>query len=190
MNIIYSGVFDIIHQKDSFMPKTVTLRIDDTEYKTFKKFAEAENRTLSNFIETATLKYIQENELVDEFEMNEIISNVHLNQSLKRGLQDAAKRKGRFVWRYQIFETDEFLKRLSKFSANDKQFIETKLKNLVYDHLDLGGEPHFGNNIKKLRSYVPETWRFRIGKYRLFYSIDENEKIVFILTVEFRKDAY
>jgi len=51
-------------------------------------------------------------------------------------------------------------------------------------------KPHFGNNIKKLRSYVPETWRFRIGKYRLFYSIDENDKIVFILTVEFRKDAY
>lgn len=79
------------------MPKTVTLRIDDNEYETFKKFAEVENRTLSNFIETATLKYIQENELADQFEMKEIINNVQLNQSLKRGLQDAAKRKGRFV---------------------------------------------------------------------------------------------
>jgi uncharacterized protein (DUF1778 family) len=79
------------------MPKTVTLRIEDSEYDTFKKFADIENRTLSNFIETATLKYIYENELVDEFEMNEIINNTQLNQSLKRGLQDAAKRKGRFV---------------------------------------------------------------------------------------------
>ena len=79
------------------MPKTVTLRIDDNEYRTFKKFAEVENRTLSNFIETATLKYIQENELVDEYEMDEIRSNTQLNQSLKRGLRDAAKRKGRFV---------------------------------------------------------------------------------------------
>ena len=78
------------------MPKTVTLRIDDNEYETFKKFADVENRTLSNFIETATLKYIQENELVDEFEMKKIINNIQLNQSLKRGLQDAAKRKGRF----------------------------------------------------------------------------------------------
>ena len=98
------------------------------------------------------------------------------------------KEKGNLSEGYKIFETDEFLKRLSKFSANDKKFIETKLKNLIYDQLRL--EPHFGNNIKKLRSYVPETWRFRIGKYRLFYSINENEKIVFILTVEFRKDAY
>ena len=79
------------------MAKTVTLRIDDSEYQTFKKFADVENRTLSNFIETATLRYIQENELVDEFEMNEIIGNPQLNQSLKRGIQDAAKRKGRFV---------------------------------------------------------------------------------------------
>ena len=79
------------------MPKTVTLRIDDNEYRTFKKFAEVENRTLSNFIETATLKYIQENELVDEYEMDEIRTNTQLNQSLKRGLRDAAKRKGRFV---------------------------------------------------------------------------------------------
>lgn len=89
---------------------------------------------------------------------------------------------------YKIFETDEFLKRLSKYSANNKKFIETKLKSLVYDELRL--EPHFGNNIKKLRSYIPETWRFRIVKYRLFYAIDESDKIVFILTVEFRKDAY
>jgi mRNA interferase RelE/StbE len=90
--------------------------------------------------------------------------------------------------RYNIFETDEFLKRLTKFSVNDKKFIEAKLKTLIYDQLHL--EPHFGNNIKKLRSYTPETWRFRIGKYRLFYSINEVDKIVFILTVEFRKDAY
>ena len=79
------------------MAKTVTLRIDDDEYKTFKKCAEIENRTLSNFIETATLKYIRENELVDEFEMEEIRTNTQLNQSIKRGLRDAAKRKGRFV---------------------------------------------------------------------------------------------
>jgi uncharacterized protein (DUF1778 family) len=79
------------------MPKTVTLRIDDREYDAFKKCADIENRTLSNFIETATLKYIHENELVDEFEMNEISNNTQLNQSLKRGLQDATKRKGRFV---------------------------------------------------------------------------------------------
>ena len=79
------------------MPKTITLRIDENEYKTFKKFAEVETRPLSNFIKTATLKYIRESELVDQYEMNEIKSNTQLNQSIKRGFRDAAQKKGKFV---------------------------------------------------------------------------------------------
>jgi mRNA interferase RelE/StbE len=34
-------------------------------------------------------------------------------------------------------------------------------------------EPHFGLNIKKLKGFVPETWRYRIGKFRLIYIIYE-----------------
>ena len=98
------------------------------------------------------------------------------------------KEKDALFKTYKIFETDEFIKRLKKISSKDRNFIELKLKNLVYDQLR--SEPHFGNNIKKLRNYVPEMWRFRIGKFRLFYTIDEKEKIVFITTIEFRKDAY
>jgi mRNA interferase RelE/StbE len=89
---------------------------------------------------------------------------------------------------YRIFETDEYLKRVSKFDKHDLEFIQNKLTSYVYPQLK--SEPHFGNNIKKLAGYKPETWRYRIGKYRLFYSIDEQTRIVFILTVEFRKDAY
>ena len=89
---------------------------------------------------------------------------------------------------YQIFETDEFLKRLTKLSKRDSEFIEKKLMNYVYDQLR--SEPHYGTNIKKLRDYVPEMWRYRIGKFRVFYTIEEEDKIVFIITVEFRKDAY
>ncbi len=89
---------------------------------------------------------------------------------------------------YKIFETKEFLKRLAKTSKRDKEFIEKKLSQFVYPQLK--EEPHYGNNIKKLIGYNPETWRYRIGKYRLFYVIDEVEKIIFILSIDFRKDAY
>jgi len=41
-----------------------------------------------------------------------------------------------------------------------------------------------------LQGYTPETWRYRSGPYRLFYSVDEDDKIVFMLTVDDRKDAY
>lgn len=79
------------------MPKTVTLRIDDTLLEKIKHCAAVENRTVSNFIETATLRYIEHNELVDEFEMSQILSDAKLLQRLKQGSSDARKKKGRFV---------------------------------------------------------------------------------------------
>ena len=51
-------------------------------------------------------------------------------------------------------------------------------------------EPFWGNNIKKLQGYSPDTWRYRIGKLRIFYIVDQDEKIIYILSVDHRKDAY
>ena len=79
------------------MSKTVTLRIENTLYKKLKEHAESENRTLSNFIETAALKYIEQIELVDEYEMKEIISNADLLERLKIGSSDVINKKGKFV---------------------------------------------------------------------------------------------
>jgi mRNA interferase RelE/StbE len=73
-------------------------------------------------------------------------------------------------------------------NARDKIFIENKLKTYIYPQIK--EKPHFGINIKKLKGYNPEMWRYRLGKFRLFYLIDENEKIVSLLTVEDRKEAY
>ncbi|MCX7014686.1 MAG: CopG family transcriptional regulator [Candidatus Sumerlaeota bacterium] len=79
------------------MSKTVTLRLDDPVYRVFRSMAERENRPLSNFIETAVLRFVEEQQAVDEFEMAEIRGNRELNLSLKRGLKDAERRRGRFV---------------------------------------------------------------------------------------------
>jgi mRNA interferase RelE/StbE len=89
---------------------------------------------------------------------------------------------------YKIFETTEFLKKVKKITTGDQAFIEKKLLQFIYPQLK--EEPHYGNNIKKLIDYKPETWRYRIGKYRLFYVIDEIEKIVYILSIDLRKEAY
>ncbi len=90
--------------------------------------------------------------------------------------------------RYRIFETSEYLDCLSRISTSDRHFVESKTKNYIFTQLR--GEPHFGTNIKKLKGYYPEVWRYRLGHFRLFYDIDENEKVVNILTVEHRKEAY
>jgi predicted transcriptional regulator len=79
------------------MSKTVTLRLDDKVYKRFRGLAEHDNRPLSNFIETAALRFVEEHEYVDEFEMAEITANTSLNRSLKSGLRDAKAKRGRFV---------------------------------------------------------------------------------------------
>ncbi|HSV97575.1 MAG TPA: DUF6364 family protein [Spirochaetota bacterium] len=79
------------------MPKTVTLRIDDSLLERFRHHAEMENRSISNFIETATLRYVERSELVDEFEMSEIVENAGLVNRLKKGSEDARKKRGRFA---------------------------------------------------------------------------------------------
>ena len=79
------------------MSKTVTLRLDDVVYKRLRTLAERDNRPLSNFIETAALRFVESEQFVDEFEMEEIRANKVLNVSLKQGLSDAKAKRGRLA---------------------------------------------------------------------------------------------
>jgi predicted transcriptional regulator len=79
------------------MSKTVTLRLDDVVYKRLRTLAERDNRPLSNFIETAALRFVESEQFVDEFEMEEIRANKVLNASLKQGLSDAKAKRGRLA---------------------------------------------------------------------------------------------
>ena len=90
--------------------------------------------------------------------------------------------------KYRVFETDEFLERIEKLDPQNKTFIKKKLASYVYPQIKV--EPFFGKNIKKLKEYVPETWRYRIGRFRIFYTLDQEEKIIYMLTIDHRKDVY
>ena len=87
---------------------------------------------------------------------------------------------------FRVFETEEFRKSLARLRP--PRFLPGKLERYVYPQLRQG--PYFGPNIRKLQGYTPPTWRYRIGPYRIFYSVDEGERIVFMLTIDDRKDAY
>ena len=89
---------------------------------------------------------------------------------------------------HRIFETDEFLRNLGKLSARDRENIQGKLIDYAYPRLR--EQPFFGPNIRKLRDYTPDTWRYRVGRYRVFYTVDEDDRTIYMLTVEARKDAY
>ena len=79
------------------MPKTLTMRVDDSTYETFVRAAKAERRSLANLIETAALHHLEESGFADDTEMAEILARPELVKRLKAGSLDARKRRGRFV---------------------------------------------------------------------------------------------
>ena len=89
---------------------------------------------------------------------------------------------------YRIFETDPFRGDLDAIARSGRRRVLEKLRRIVYPQLS--GRPHFGANIRKLRNYDPPTWRYRIGSWRFFYEIDEDERIVFMTAASHRGSAY
>ena len=79
------------------MPKTLTIRVDDKTYDAFVKRAKGENRSVANFIENAVKSHIQEQDFADDAEMAEILANDRLVERLKRGSQEARRKKGAVV---------------------------------------------------------------------------------------------
>ena len=75
------------------MGKTITLRVDDSTYKKLKTAAESERRTISNFIENASLSYIDSATFVDDGEMNNILSNKELLNELNSSMNDIKRGK-------------------------------------------------------------------------------------------------
>lgn len=89
---------------------------------------------------------------------------------------------------YQVFETDRFTQDLRQNFKGQQDKIIKKLHSFVYQQLS--ENPYFGKNIKKLRGYTPDTWRYRIGDVRFFYTIDEQKNEVVMITAATRADAY
>ena len=79
------------------MAKTVMLRLREDVYRIFAEAAQAENRSLSNIIETAAINNVREQQFVDDAEMAEIFSDKKLVARITQGSKDAAESKGRFV---------------------------------------------------------------------------------------------
>ena len=79
------------------MPKTLTVRLDDVTYRLLADAAAAENRSVSDFLETAARQRAMMRMSVGKVEMTEIRSDKLLRSRLKAGHAEAAARRGRFV---------------------------------------------------------------------------------------------
>ena len=89
---------------------------------------------------------------------------------------------------YRIFETEQFAKDLAALALSGQRAVVDKLHRVVYPQLRQ--HPHFGPNVRKLKAYSPDTWRFRIGSWRFFYEIAKDEKLVMMIAATHRGSAY
>ena len=76
------------------MAKTITVRIDDSTYDIFKLAADGQKRTISNYLEYATLNYTMNETIVDDIEMNEILKS---EEDIKKGLSDISAGRYRII---------------------------------------------------------------------------------------------
>ncbi|KIM02896.1 MAG: ribbon-helix-helix protein, CopG family [Sulfurovum sp. AS07-7] len=65
------------------------MRVDDITYQMIKLAADGQRRSISNFIEFATMQYLTSSQYVDDSEMNEILNDKELVKNLKLGLKEA-----------------------------------------------------------------------------------------------------
>jgi mRNA interferase RelE/StbE len=89
---------------------------------------------------------------------------------------------------FRIFETEQFQSDLRSNLGPRQEKIVAKLLEDVYPQLRR--QPYFGRNIKKLAGYKPETWRYRIGGFRIFYEIDDKRRVVIMLAADTRQKSY
>ena len=79
------------------MAKTVTVRIDESTYKRIKSAADSERRTISNFMEYATLSYVENSTFVDNDEMKGISEDKELVATLSKAMRDIKRGNYRLV---------------------------------------------------------------------------------------------
>ena len=79
------------------MAKTITIRIDDGTYQRIRAAAESEKRTISNFMEYATMSYLENSSFISNEEMNQIVQNQGLMNRLQQSVADIKRGNYRIV---------------------------------------------------------------------------------------------
>jgi len=84
---------------------------------------------------------------------------------------------------YKIIYNRESEKFLDKLDDKNYNKISQKLSLLLSDPWDKSLD------IKKLQG-LADTFRLRVGDYRILYTIENSELIIFVIEVGHRKDMY
>ena len=75
------------------MSKTITLRLDENTYELIRNAASGSRRTISNFIEYATVAYLAEDSFVSDLEMADILNDTELVADLETGRKERGQKR-------------------------------------------------------------------------------------------------
>ncbi|MBL7007175.1 MAG: type II toxin-antitoxin system RelE/ParE family toxin [Spirochaetia bacterium] len=87
--------------------------------------------------------------------------------------------------KFKIAETESFVKKIESPAFNK---LYKKISTYVYPLLRRN--PYYGPNIKRLKGQYSDYYRYRIGDYRLLYTIKNEKIMIFIIDISHRKNAY
>ncbi|NUN63255.1 type II toxin-antitoxin system RelE/ParE family toxin [Pseudanabaena biceps] len=82
---------------------------------------------------------------------------------------------------YQVIVPKPVQKQLDSLPKNLRDRAIIALRSLAQDPRPSG--------VKKLKGYE-DTYRVRVGDYRIIYKIQDSELVILLLSVGHRKDAY
>lgn len=60
--------------------------------------------------------------------------------------------------------------------------------NIAFE--DISQSPFWGIHIKKLKGELKDKYRYRVGSFRIIYSINKEEKVIWMENIGSRGDIY
>ena len=80
-------------EAEKSLSKTITLRLDDETYDLIRSAAKGQMRSIANFVEYATISHLTEDAFVSNDEMQQIMSDGELGQTLKKAMAEVKTRR-------------------------------------------------------------------------------------------------
>ena len=79
--------------------------------------------------------------------------------------------------------------RIKSSARKELKMLPSELKSRIHSAiLVLSNRPRM-RGVRKLVQYE-DVYRIRVGKYRILFQIDDNQRIIRIVEIKHRKDAY
>lgn len=86
---------------------------------------------------------------------------------------------------YEAIYSDEAVERLKSIRAFDRAAILDQIERILTVNPTLESKAR----VKLLRQPAPTQYRLRVGEYRMFYEVDQEQEKVYVIQILSKQDA-